>query len=140
MDPETDALCADTKRGSMHSVQSSPISPQDDIWSDNDLEVLTVVAEAGQPRLGASSAGLKAGGQELGWKADLAGDMLHLTDDVLEDLSDDAPFHEKDDESDREQGRWRLGGETAGSLDVLWKAGVFSHDEGLLSDSDDDLR
>ncbi|KAI4518060.1 hypothetical protein K525DRAFT_209475 [Schizophyllum commune Loenen D] len=121
----------------MPSVPASPVSPlDDDIWCDDDLEVLTVAAEAGQPRLGASSAGMKAGGQALGWEADLAGDTLDLADGAL-DLLGDAFIYE----SDRERGHWRLGGDaTGGSSTDLWEAGVLSRDEGLLYESDDDLR
>ncbi|KAI5835211.1 hypothetical protein K523DRAFT_228627 [Schizophyllum commune Tattone D] len=122
----------------MPSVPASPVSPlDDDIWCDDDLEVLTVAAEAGQPCLSASSAGKKTGGQAGDWEADLAGDALDLAVDA-HDLVDDALFHEK---SDRERGHWQYGGDAPGSsTTVLWQAGVFPRDEGLLSDSDDDLR
>ncbi|KAL1757936.1 hypothetical protein FB107DRAFT_272539 [Schizophyllum commune] len=135
---QKDTMRLETQAGAMPSVPASPVSPlDDDIWCDDDLEVLTVAAEAGQPCLDASS-GTKTGGQAVGWEADLQGDALDLTDDGL-DLVDDALFHEK---SDRERGHWRFGGDaTGGSSTVLWQAGALSRDEeGLLSDSDDDLR
>ncbi|KAL1693722.1 hypothetical protein GGG16DRAFT_110904 [Schizophyllum commune] len=139
---QKDTMRLETQAGAMPSVPASPVSPlDDDIWCDDDLEVLTVVAEASQSRLGASSAGMKAGGQALGWEADLAGDTLDLADDA-HDLADDALFHDEDIEQDRERGHWRLAGDaTGGSSTDLWQAGALSRDEeGLLSDGDDDLR
>ncbi|KAL1707577.1 hypothetical protein EV121DRAFT_288452 [Schizophyllum commune] len=137
MHSEKETMHLETQAGAIHSVQASAVPLLDDIWSDDDLEVLTAVAEAGQPGLDASSAGMKAGGQALGWEADLAGDTLDLADGAL-DLLGDAFIHE----SDRERGHWRLGGDaTGGSSTDLWQAGALSRDEeGLLSDSDDDLR
>ncbi|KAL1736827.1 hypothetical protein EV714DRAFT_266783 [Schizophyllum commune] len=83
MHSEKEAMRLETQGGAIHSVQTSFASPlDDDIWCDDDLEVLTVAAEADQPRLGASSAGMKAGGQAVDWEADLAGDTLDLADDA----------------------------------------------------------
>ncbi|KAL1719606.1 hypothetical protein EV715DRAFT_290035 [Schizophyllum commune] len=144
MRPEEDTMYSqkatmrlETQAGAMPSVPASPVSPLDDIWSDDDLEVLTVAAEAGQPCLGDSSAGMKTGGQAGDWEADRPDGALDLAVDA-HDLVDDALFHEK---SDRERGHWRFGGDaTGGSSTVLWQAGVFPRDEGLLSDSDGDVR
>ncbi|KAL1665808.1 hypothetical protein GGF50DRAFT_51924 [Schizophyllum commune] len=135
MHSEKETMRLETQAGAIHSVQASAVPPLDDIWSDEDLEVLTAVAEAGQPRLGKPSAGMKTGGQAVDWEADLAGDILDLADDT-HDLIDVAFFDEESVKRDREQ--WRLGGDaTKGYSTVLWHAEVFARDEGLLSDSDD---